>query len=167
MRRLLGGVKAVCLALIVTLVILLGTNVVLRYGFNSPFVWAEEAGQLLFLWLSFLGAAMAGAERRHMRMELLDKYGGSRTEKFREVAASVLILICLSVVVFYGVEAVLDNLARRSESLGVSYALFYGAIPVGCLLYLVFEAKHLLHMIKGKPQQEESETTKINNERSS
>lgn len=66
MRLLLNGVKVICLGFLLVLVVVLAVNVLMRYGFGSPFYWAEEAGQLLLVWLSFLGAALAGAERRHM-----------------------------------------------------------------------------------------------------
>lgn len=73
-----------------------------------------------------------------------------RTQRLREAATSVLSLMCLAVVVFYGVELTIENLTLQSESLNVPYAIFYGAIPIGCILYMVFEAGHLLGVVRSR-----------------
>lgn len=161
MYLLLNVVKAVCQGLLLALVIVLGTNVVMRYVFQSPLYWTGETGTLLFVWLSFLGAALAGAERRHMRTELLDTYLRGGAQRLHGMAVSTLVLVCLAIVVFYGVEATIESIPRDSATLNVSYAVFYGAIPTGCIIYMVFEVLHLLGIIKQEtllPEENEEAT---------
>jgi len=54
--RVLKVVVALCLAAMVVLVF---TNVVLRYAFNSGIATSEELSRWLLVWLTFLGAIVA------------------------------------------------------------------------------------------------------------
>ena len=49
---------------------MLFAGVVWRYGLNSPLVWVDELGGILFLWLVSLGAVIALHRGEHMSMTL-------------------------------------------------------------------------------------------------
>ena len=66
--RLLKVVIAVCLAVMVVLVF---SNVVLRYGFNSGITISEELSRWLLVWLTFLGAIVALREHAHLGVDTL------------------------------------------------------------------------------------------------
>lgn len=53
------------------MVVLIFTNVVLRYGFGSGLAWAEEVSRLMFVWLIFLGAILALRRHAHLGVELV------------------------------------------------------------------------------------------------
>lgn len=66
--RGLSWLMAASLALMVVLVF---TNVVLRYAFNSGIAMSEELSRWLFVWLTFLGAVVAMHERAHLGTDSL------------------------------------------------------------------------------------------------
>ena len=66
--RLLKGVIAVCLAVMVVLVF---GNVVLRYVFNSGIPISEELSRWLLVWLTFLGAIVALRQHAHLGVDTL------------------------------------------------------------------------------------------------
>ncbi len=49
-------------------IVMLFAGVVWRYGLNSPLVWVDELGGVLFLWLVSLGAVIALRRGEHMCM---------------------------------------------------------------------------------------------------
>lgn len=53
------------------MVILVFSNVVLRYGFNSSIVMSEEVSRWLFIWMTFLGALVAMHEHGHLGVDLV------------------------------------------------------------------------------------------------
>jgi len=57
-----------CLAAMCVLVF---TNVVLRYAFNTGITVSEELSRWLFVWLTFLGAIIAMREHGHLGMDSL------------------------------------------------------------------------------------------------
>lgn len=71
--RLLRAVMFIALLVMVAMVF---GNVVLRYAFNSGIAVSEELSRWLFVWLVFLGAAVAVHEHGHMGSEfLVDRLG--------------------------------------------------------------------------------------------
>ena len=66
--RLLKVAIAICLA---TMVVLVFTNVVLRYLFNSGIATSEELSRWLLVWLTFLGAIVALRQHAHLGVDTL------------------------------------------------------------------------------------------------
>src|SRR5213595_2892620 len=66
--RLLRVAIALCLA---TMVVLVFTNVVLRYAFNSGIATSEELSRWLLVWLTFLGAIVALRQHAHLGVDTL------------------------------------------------------------------------------------------------
>src|SRR3978361_1447383 len=65
---LLKFVIALCLAAMVVLVF---SNVVLRYAFNSGIATSEELSRWLLVWLTFLGAIVALRQHGHIGVDTL------------------------------------------------------------------------------------------------
>jgi TRAP-type C4-dicarboxylate transport system permease small subunit len=68
--RALKVVVVLCLAAMVVLVF---TNVVLRYVFNSGIATSEELSRWLLVWLTFLGAIVALRQHAHLGVDTLVK----------------------------------------------------------------------------------------------
>src|SRR6478672_4878450 len=66
--RLLKVAIAACLAVMVVLVF---TNVVMRYLFNSGIPTSEELSRWLLVWLTFLGAIVALRQHAHLGVDTL------------------------------------------------------------------------------------------------
>ena len=64
----MNGVIVVSLALMVIMVF---SNVVLRYLFNSGITVSEELSRFLFLWLIFVGSIVVMRERGHLGVDSL------------------------------------------------------------------------------------------------
>lgn len=118
------------LAVIVCLVFIAG---IMRW-FGLPLVWSVDLAQLLFVWVSFLGADMALRKRAHIGIDYLIRRLPGRP---RVVLDALLAAICVA---FLGVMAVLGyrltmlNLERLYGDSGIPYALVTIAVPVGCVL---------------------------------
>lgn len=55
-RAVLSGMLV---TLIAALLLLMTAQIVLRYGFNSSLLWAEEMCRYMLIWLAFLGMALS------------------------------------------------------------------------------------------------------------
>ena len=64
-------VERVCLLLMVVLVGDVFLGVFSRYVMHATFRWYDEVARLCFVWIIFLGAAVAVRRRLHFRMHLL------------------------------------------------------------------------------------------------
>jgi TRAP-type transport system small permease protein len=64
-------VKALAVACLAVMLVLVFGNVVLRYGFNSGITVSEELSRWLLVWLTFFGAIVALREHKHLGVDML------------------------------------------------------------------------------------------------
>ena len=125
--RVLSMLMAASLALMVVLVF---TNVVMRYAFNSGITVSEELSRWLFVWLTFLGAIVALHERSHLGTDTLVSRLSVRGKKVCLAIGHVLMLFICWLVFKGSLEQVKINWGTTSAAMETSMAFFYACGPV-------------------------------------
>lgn len=87
-------------------------EVVARYFFNAPTIWAAELSQLCLIWACPLAMGWALSRRRHIRVTALTDRAGPRARKWAEIAGLIVVLAFSGVVIVYGWEIFLDSFER-------------------------------------------------------
>lgn len=124
-------------ALTCALVLLTMVVVIYRYVLDSPLTWAGEVQESMFIWLTFLGAAVAMARREH------SGFTGAIDALPRPARIALASLSSLVIIGFLGYCSwigfgVLPQLAAQTTpTLGISVAFNYAAFPIGMLLILL------------------------------
>ena len=130
LERLSRGITRSFEILIVACLAIMGIlvfgNVLLRYAFNSGIAISEELSRLLFVWLIFLGAVLASAQRIHIGFDTLQRRVGPRARRALIVFSGVLILIGCGIFIVGGYKQTVINLGNTYPVLGISYAWLYG-----------------------------------------
>jgi TRAP-type transport system small permease protein len=134
----------ILLIIIVALVFAAG---ILRW-FDHPLIWSVDLAQLLFLWVSFIGANQALRNRAHIGMDLLVRPLPLGLRRVIEIALALVTLAFLLIMVVMGYRLTMLNLQRVYGDSGISYAYVTGAVPVGCLLLAITLSGHLLDLIR-------------------
>lgn len=121
-------------------------QVIWRYGLVSPIFWADEAARYLFIWISFLGAAVALGEKIHYGFDyLVLKFPPGYRRKV-EILVGTIVGLFLLLCIIEGLEAAIIVMAQKSPSLRIRMGWVYLALPSGATLMLL----HLItQMIKG------------------
>ena len=145
--RALSVLMAAALALMVVLVF---TNVVLRYAFNSGITVSEELSRWLFVWLTFLGAIVALHEGAHLGTDTLVSRLSVRGKKFCLVLGHLLMLwICW--LMFRGsLDQVKVNRETTSAAMETSMAIFYSCGVVFAVSGAVILLNHLWRLVTGQ-----------------
>ena len=94
-------------------------QVFFRYVLEQPLSWSEELARYAFVWLSFLGAAMALGKRLHFGVDYFVNKLPSRFSAGLEVGTNLLILIFVLVVIVKGYETALNAGAMHSAGLNL------------------------------------------------
>lgn len=74
MRFLEQGIAAVLTVLMSLLIALISVQVVMRFVFHSPLQWSLEVSRILFLWIVFLGAAVAVRRAQYASMDMIARH---------------------------------------------------------------------------------------------
>jgi TRAP-type C4-dicarboxylate transport system permease small subunit len=132
--------------LLMALVITVSAGVISRYFFNAPFVWTEELVTVLFVYISFLGAAVASARHNHVAVDLITSKAAPKTKNLIGVIANFLIMVFLAMVIIGAVILIPQMLTHTSVALNIPRTVYY--LPVLASSLLIFFV-HLVEIIKG------------------
>lgn len=108
------------------------TGVVMRYGFNSSIVWAEEVSLLLMNAMVFLGAAVMYKARAYVALEYFFRMLSEGLQHWLTVATWALACAFAAIAAGYGIS--LYPLQINTTSYILELPRFYATIPLilGC-----------------------------------
>jgi TRAP-type C4-dicarboxylate transport system permease small subunit len=111
-------------------------NVMSRYVFHASWSFSEELMVILFVYNSFLGAALAYRRGAHMGFTILTDSLGGRARKAIVVITTALTLALMALLASYGSEMVRGQMeyGQRTPALGLPEALAGMAVPLGALI---------------------------------
>jgi len=132
--RLRAALQAVSVALLASYFVLVLLQVFFRYVLNESLFWAEELVRGAMLWGIMLSAALVGAARGHIRVEVLELMLPPRGRRVVVWLANALTLAFSLILVWAGVQFVDRTWMQQSPVLDVPKWTVYLAIPVGAVL---------------------------------
>ena len=148
----LSGLIALALAAMVLLVF---GNVLLRYAFNSGITVSEELSRWLFVWLTFIGAAIALHERAHLGSDMLVSRLGPRGRRVCLVLAQLAMLGTTALVFTGSLAQTRINLAVEAPVTGASMGWFYASGMVFAVLTGLMLVAQLWRMARGQVSDDE------------
>src|SRR3954470_12748413 len=132
--RLRASLQVVSVALLASYFVLVLLQVFFRYVLNESLFWAEELVRGAMLWGVMFGAALVGAARGHIRVEVLELMLPPRGRRVVIWLANVLTLAFSLILLWAGVQFVDRTWMQQSPVLDVPKWTVYLAIPVGAAL---------------------------------
>jgi TRAP-type C4-dicarboxylate transport system permease small subunit len=141
-----------CLAAMCVLVF---TNVVLRYAFNTGITVSEELSRWLFVWLTFLGAIIAMREHGHLGMDSLVVRLPTIGKKICLVVSQLLMLYGTWLFLSGSWTQTMINREVTAPASGLSTALVYGVGVVFGVSVIPILLWDLYRVLSGKLRDEE------------
>ncbi len=90
--------------LLIVMIVLAGTQILMRNLFDSGFVWIDPLLRVLVLWLGLIGATVASRHNKHIRIDLLSRYFKRNTHRLiQSLVAQVSAWTCL-VIAWFGMD---------------------------------------------------------------
>ena len=117
-------ITVVCLASMVVLVL---SNVVLRYVFNSGISVSEELSRWLMVWLTFLGAIVALREHSHLGVDTLVRALPPMGKRICFVLSYSLMLFADWLLLSGSWKQMIITAGDRAPATNLSVGFFYGA----------------------------------------
>lgn len=137
LRYLNKFLQSSVVALLALMVAVVSWQVFSRYVLSAPSAWTEEVARMILIWLGFLGAAYAHAEKAHLGIDLLEQ---SLSPERRRLLAAVVnvvgaVFAILVLVIGGGLLVQLTwALKQTTAVLGVPMASVYVVIPMSGLI---------------------------------
>lgn len=146
-----GTLSGVFLAAIVGMIFL---DVMLRYLFNSPLIFADEISTYLFVGFAFGGLGYTFRAGGHIRVELLLNRVGPSARRHLDIFFHFLFLfycVILLIALFLFALAYYNQGVRSFTSLRVPLVLPGALMPVGMLLLVLQIIAGIRQLFSGRP----------------
>ena len=153
MKRLndlhLKGCGALIMTMVPIMTLVVFAQVVMRYVFKNPFVWAEEFSRYLLVWISCLGAAYGIRTGMHIAIQFFYAKLGRELKISTSIFTHVITIIFFSVCVVWGLRISLAQWDQLSPGLQISMTWAYLSVPVSFAIMTLFSFELLAEDISG------------------
>jgi TRAP-type C4-dicarboxylate transport system permease small subunit len=141
-----GVVDWVCIGLLAIATAVCFYQVVSRYVFSSPPSWSEEIARYLFVWLTFLGSAIAFRYGAHLALGFTKSLLPVNMHRWVSLVSLGVVAGVLVFVIWQGKEATQFASRQLTPALQLSMSIPYLAIPVGGFFMLIEVLWNMLHL---------------------
>lgn len=149
MRIMYGIVRWTAIVLFVLLVSAVFASVAVRYlGVLSGSIdWVEEAARFLFIWVTFLGTALAFNSGSHIRIDILERFVPARVRIALELFVDASVFAFAALLIYYGYDLTVRTIDQISLVLKVSMAIVHVVVPLSGTVILLGALQRLFGRI--------------------
>ena len=142
MTRMLEFIEKLLLhitsAMFFFIVILTLVQVFYRYVLNDALSWSSELTRIVFVWMTFLGSAVAINRGRHMRIDTVVGLLPARIQVMVDIAVHVAMVVFLVVVSYLSLEIIERSATAVTGALRWPRSVFFIPLLAGGSLMTVY-----------------------------
>lgn len=154
-RRFVQANRALLIVLLAAMVVVTFVNVVMRYAGESSFVWGEEVGRHLMIWLAFVGGGLALRNGAHIGVDSLERSLPPRAARVVRGAIALVLFVLFVALMIEGIDYAWRTRFQASAALQISMAWVYAGMPIGCVLMLAHLGFIARRYVLGEPVEHE------------
>ncbi len=140
--------KFLSILALISMIILVFFNAVLRYFFDSGIAWSEEFARICFVYMIFLGIILVAKERGHLTVDIVISALPAKYQMFFLFCADILVLIAVSFVTYGAYQLMLLTYTQQMPATGISSAFLYLAAVISSISYFLIVFTNLWKHIK-------------------
>ena len=116
-------------------------SVFTRYALNRPPLWSEEVPMTFFMWMTFLGLALATRRGENIRVTYFIEKLTPTSRLVLEIVMHLLVIAMMIVILWFSFRVIRLQLRGTMLSTGWSKAVNWIPLPVGMVLSALYQFK--------------------------
>lgn len=122
----------ICTSFFVFMLIILSGQIVNRI-FGKSNAWSEELARYMFMFVIFIGAAMAADQLAHITISTMVKIWPKGIRRYMEILGSIVLVVFCLYITYKGAQFAIMLWEAKRISLGlyIPMAIPHAAIPIG------------------------------------
>lgn len=134
----------------ISVLMLLTINIILRFFFSAGISWSEEFIRYGIIWITFIGSAICFRRGIHVGIDLLMESLAEKNKKTLSLIINFSSIIFMIILIKYGIDFVMFGvkMGQLMPALQLKMYWVYLAIPVGAFLSLIHLLIQTYGMIK-------------------
>lgn len=145
------GVEAVVALLVAVMVGTLIVQVFYRFVLGDPLSWSEELARYAFVWITFLGAAVAYRHGGHIVVETVILLLPRRAQAALAWVVDALVVVALATLLVQGLGIMEATSNVQATMLEIPMSWVYGSVPVSAAVMLAYQLERTLWRLKRRP----------------
>jgi len=144
-----------CLLVVITIVMF--SQVIMRYVFNSPIYWAEELSRYCYIWITFITISLTVRTGSYFRVTALIDLLPRKGRQAMEVLAHIINLAFYGICFYHAIDilATVHASTQTTPSLRLPMYVIYVILPIGMFL-ATFRSAQMVYLstkelVCGKP----------------
>jgi len=126
------GEELILALLLAAMILLAGSQIVLRNLFDSGIDWAEPLLRLLVLWVGMLGAMLATHDDKHIRIDVVSRYLSPDKRRLSSRLTALVSAVVAALLAYYSARFVYFEWQDGTEAFnGMPAWLAEMVLPVG------------------------------------
>jgi TRAP-type transport system small permease protein len=143
------GAETVVTLLMAVMVGTIILQVYCRFVLGNPLSWSEELARYVFVWITFLGAAVAYRHGAHIIVETIVVLLPRRAQLALAWVVDALMVVALVVLLAQGLNIVEVNSNVEATMLEIPMSWVYAAVPVSAAVMLAYQVERTIRRIRG------------------
>jgi len=127
-------------------VIIVFTQVFMRYVLGESLTWSEEVARYLFIWMIYVGISYGVKKEKHLGVDAFPMLFEQKGKIIIDMIASFSFLMFAVIMTYYGFDIVL-KVTRESAALELPLEWVYAAPVVGMILTSIRLIQKLLRLV--------------------
>ena len=144
--------ETVICAILVTMTVVVFSQVIARYVLQQSLSWSEELARFLLLWLSMLSAAYAYRIKAHFALQVVVSRFPEKLRRAVSTSIHIVVAAFFAVLLYYSIIFVKGVAGHTAPTLQISMQIPYSSIVVGSALILFEAIKDIWRCLAGKPE---------------
>ncbi len=143
--------KGILIASVISLIILLTGEVIMRYVIHYPGMEVEEIATLLAFWLYFMGAAYGTYDRSHIKADVTYlMFKNPRKLAIARASAVAIALVLAGIMLVWGYDYFVWGITKgeRSRILFMPMVLSQSSLFFGAVLMFLYFTTELVDMVR-------------------
>ena len=147
MGKCIAGCLFVAIAVLVCVTFM---QVMCRFVLKIPVAWSEEVARMSFVWLIFLGAAIAVKEGTHLVLDMVTSMVGPRLRTVMEYWVLLFMLVSSGVIFYAGSNYCMRAIGKTAVTMQIPANAVYMAVPISAALMMFFAFEKIMEKMTGK-----------------
>lgn len=123
-----------------------------RWVLNDPLTWSEEAIQLIYIWVCYLGWCLAERKDAHIRITALMNALPKNGQKWLQAFNHVLCIVFSVLMVIYGTKLIGIGARRTGIAVKINMGIVYSMGPLCNFIIIFYEIAGLIECFTKGPR---------------
>lgn len=150
--------RTMCFIIFLLLIIVVFSQVFLRYFFHAPLAWSDELARLLLVWVSFLGVTLVHfSDQGHPAVRALLNKFSEQSRKAIDLGVNLLLVFGFIAIFIASYKYTMSNTKMVSAVLHYPNSLKYAVVPLSMALMTIKSITRTINDCKNLRSHEKTE----------